>query len=115
MPSAKTVHYWSWAFVGFIFNYIIYRRYKGWWAKHTYILSAALDAGVAFLGVILYFTLQSKDIYGPAWWGADVSDHCPLAKCPTAPGIKSDVAEAYVEIGCGNRMPPVSGKIVRIL
>ncbi|KAJ6966066.1 hypothetical protein NC652_003830 [Populus alba x Populus x berolinensis] len=88
MPSAKTVHYWSWAFVGFIFNYIIYRRYKGWWAKHTYILSAALDAGVAFMGVILYFTLQSKDIYGPAWWGADVSDHCPLAKCPTAPGIK---------------------------
>jgi hypothetical protein len=40
------------------------------------------------LGVILYFTLQSKDIYGPAWWGADVSDHCPLAKCPTAAGIK---------------------------
>jgi hypothetical protein len=88
MPTAKTVHYWSWASVGFIFNYIIYRRYKGWWAKHTYILSAALDAGVAFLGVILYFTLQSKDIYGPAWWGADVSDHCPLAKCPTAAGIK---------------------------
>ncbi|KAH8518927.1 hypothetical protein H0E87_000687 [Populus deltoides] len=88
MPTAKTVHYWSWASVGFIFNYIIYRRYKGWWAKHTYILSAALDAGVAFLGVILYFSLQSKDIYGPAWWGADNSDHCPLAKCPTAPGIK---------------------------
>ncbi|XP_011038844.1 PREDICTED: oligopeptide transporter 1 isoform X3 [Populus euphratica] len=88
MPSAKTVHYWSWASVGFIFNYIIYRRYKGWWAKHTYILSAALDAGVAFVGVILYFSLQSKDIYGPAWWGADNSDHCPLAKCPTAPGIK---------------------------
>ena len=88
MPSAKTVHYWSWAFVGFVFNYIIYRRYRGWWAKHTYILSAALDAGVAFLGVILYFALQSKDIYGPSWWGADISDHCPLAKCPTAPGIK---------------------------
>ncbi|KAJ6776061.1 ISP4 LIKE PROTEIN [Salix koriyanagi] len=87
MPSAKTVHYWSWAFVGFVFNFIIYRRYKGWWAKHTYILSAALDAGVAFLGVILYFALQSRDIYGPSWWGADISDHCPLAKCPTAPGI----------------------------
>ncbi|KAJ6776053.1 ISP4 LIKE PROTEIN [Salix koriyanagi] len=87
MPAAKTVNYWSWGFVGFVFNFIIYRRYKGWWAKHTYILSAALDAGVAFLGVILYFALQSKDIYGPSWWGAD-SDHCPLAKCPTAPGIK---------------------------
>ncbi|KAG5254721.1 oligopeptide transporter OPT family protein [Salix suchowensis] len=88
MPSAKTVHYWSWGFVGFVFNFIIYRRYKGWWAKHTYILSAALDAGVAFLGVILYFALQSTDIYGPSWWGADISDHCPLANCPTAPGIK---------------------------
>ncbi|CAK7324482.1 unnamed protein product [Dovyalis caffra] len=88
MPPARTVHFWSWGVVGFVFNYYIYKRYKGWWARHNYILSAALDAGVAFMAVILYFTLQSKDIYGPNWWGLDSSDHCPLAKCPTAPGIE---------------------------
>ncbi|KAJ6314458.1 hypothetical protein OIU78_018020 [Salix suchowensis] len=80
MPTARTVNYWSWGFVGFVSNYIIYRRYKGWWAKHKYIFSAALDAGVAFLGVILYFALQSKGIYGPSWWGDDISLDCPLAR-----------------------------------
>ncbi|KAJ4845329.1 hypothetical protein Tsubulata_033065 [Turnera subulata] len=87
MPTAKAVHYFSWGAVGVFFNYYIYKRYKGWWARHTYILSAAMDAGVAFMGIVLYFTLQSKDIYGPAWWGLEASDHCPLAKCPTEPGI----------------------------
>ncbi|KAL6141968.1 hypothetical protein ACLB2K_060253 [Fragaria x ananassa] len=61
-------------------------KFKGWWARHNYILSAALDAGVAFTGVLLYLTLQSKDIFGPDWWGLLADDHCPLAACPTAPG-----------------------------
>ncbi|KAB2609626.1 oligopeptide transporter 5-like [Pyrus ussuriensis x Pyrus communis] len=63
------------------------RAYKGWWARHNYILSAALDAGVAFTAVLLYFTLQNKDIMGPSWWGLEADDHCPLATCPTAPGV----------------------------
>ena len=88
LPSAKAVNYLSWGAVGIFFNYYVYRRFKGWWARHTYILSAALDAGVAFMGVFLYFTLQSQDIFGPEWWGLAATDHCPLAKCPIAPGIK---------------------------
>ncbi|KDO59176.1 hypothetical protein CISIN_1g037647mg [Citrus sinensis] len=87
MPPARAVHYLSWAAVGIFFNYYVYRRFKGWWARHTYILSAALDAGVAFMGVFLFLTLQSYDIFGPHWWGLDSTDHCPLATCPTAPGI----------------------------
>ncbi|CAI0378726.1 unnamed protein product [Linum tenue] len=87
MPPARPVHYWSWAAVGFFFNYYVYKRHKGWWARHAYILSAAMDAGVAFMGILLFFALQSKDIYGPDWWGLDASDHCTLAKCPTAPGV----------------------------
>ncbi|ESR65875.1 hypothetical protein CICLE_v10007550mg [Citrus x clementina] len=88
LPSAKAVNYLSWGAVGIFFNYYVYRRFKGWWARHTYILSAALDAGVAFMGVFLYFTLQSQGIFGPDWWGLAATDHCPLAKCPIAPGIK---------------------------
>ncbi|XP_023880342.2 oligopeptide transporter 1 [Quercus suber] len=88
MPPARAVNYWAWGAVGLFFNFYVFRKYKGWWARHNYVLSAALDAGVAFMGVILFFALQSKDISGPSWWGMDADDHCPLASCPTAPGIE---------------------------
>ncbi|KAK4852247.1 hypothetical protein QYF36_022349 [Acer negundo] len=90
MPPASAVHFLSWGVVGIFFNYYIYRKYKNWWARHTYILSAALDAGIAFMAVILFFSLQSYDIFGPQWWGLESGDHCPLASCPTAPGIITD-------------------------
>ncbi|KAJ4831235.1 OPT super, partial [Turnera subulata] len=88
MPAAKAVNYICWISVGIFFNFVVYRRYKGWWARHNYILSAGLDAGVAFLAILLYFTLQIGNINGPNWWGLELSDHCPLASCPTAPGIQ---------------------------
>ncbi|KAJ9182497.1 hypothetical protein P3X46_006488 [Hevea brasiliensis] len=87
MPPAGAVHYLSWGVVGIFFNFYIYRMYKAWWARHNYILSAGLDAGVAFMGIIVFFSLQSQNIYGPQWWGLDSTDHCPIANCPTAPGI----------------------------
>ncbi|KAE8680283.1 Oligopeptide transporter 1 [Hibiscus syriacus] len=65
MPPAKALNYICWGTVGLFFNWYVYSRYKRWWAKHTYFLSAALDAGVALLAVVLYFTLQSYDITGP--------------------------------------------------
>jgi hypothetical protein len=87
MPMAKAVHYWSWFAVGIVFNYYIFRRYKGWWARHNYILSAALDAGTAVMGVLIYFALQNNNISLPDWWGNENTDHCPLANCPTEKGI----------------------------
>lgn len=86
MPPARSLSYLLWGTVGIFFNVYIYRKYKKWWAKHTYVLAAALDAGIAFMGILLYMALQSK-IPGPNWWGLDVDDHCPLATCPTAPGV----------------------------
>ncbi|XP_038691543.1 oligopeptide transporter 1-like [Tripterygium wilfordii] len=88
MPPARAVNYLMWGVVGIFFNFVVYRRYKGWWARHNYILSAGLDAGVAFLAILSYFTLQNRDINGPSWWGLEIDDHCPLASCPTAPGIE---------------------------
>ncbi|XP_048235829.1 oligopeptide transporter 1 isoform X2 [Ricinus communis] len=90
MPPARAVNYTSWFTVGIFFNFFVYKKYKKWWARHNYILSAGLDAGVAFLAILCYFTLQLKDINGPAWWGLELDDHCPLATCPTAPGIVAD-------------------------
>ncbi|KAL9660216.1 hypothetical protein QQ045_025028 [Rhodiola kirilowii] len=87
MPPARAVNYWCWITVGLFFNFVVYKRFKGWWARHNYILSAGLDAGVAFMAILVYFTLQVRDVNGVKWWGLDLDDHCPLASCPTAPGI----------------------------
>ncbi|XVE80579.1 hypothetical protein DITRI_Ditri14bG0150800 [Diplodiscus trichospermus] len=88
LPFAKPVHFICWGAVGIFFNWYVYKRNKEWWARHTYVLSAALDAGVGFMGVLIFFFLQSLDnSYGPDWWGSEASDHCRLASCPTAPAI----------------------------
>ncbi|KAH0453735.1 hypothetical protein IEQ34_018059 [Dendrobium chrysotoxum] len=86
IPPAHTVNYIMWGIVGIFFNYYIYNKYKEWWARHTYVMSAALDAGIAFMGILIFFALQSYNISGIDWWGAG-SDYCPLASCPTAPGV----------------------------
>ncbi|XP_050911147.1 oligopeptide transporter 5 [Lathyrus oleraceus] len=89
IPPVRSVNYITWGIVGIFFNLYVYRKFKAWWARHTYILSAGLDAGVAFMGLVLYFALQSYGIFGPTWWGLE-ADHCPLATCPTAPGIHAE-------------------------
>ncbi|KAL7143054.1 hypothetical protein ABFS83_08G165600 [Erythranthe nasuta] len=87
MPPARAVNYIMWGVAGLFFNVYVYRLHKRWWARHAYVMAAALNAGLAFLGVLLYFTLQSYDVAGPEWWGLDADDHCPLATCPTVPGV----------------------------
>ncbi|KAE8796226.1 Oligopeptide transporter 3 [Hordeum vulgare] len=53
--------------------------------KYNYVLLAALDAGTAFMGVLIFFVLQNTH-HDLKWWGTEV-DHCPPATCPTAPDI----------------------------
>ncbi|XP_042482991.1 oligopeptide transporter 1-like [Macadamia integrifolia] len=89
-PVIKAVHFWTWGVVGIFFNVYVYQRYRGWWTRHTYVLSAALQAGAAFLSLLVYFSLQMNSRFGPDWWGADGGDHCPFATCPTDPGIVVD-------------------------
>lgn len=86
MPPASALNYNSWIVVGTIFNFFVFRYRKKWWQKYNYILSAALDAGVAFMAVLLYFTvnMEGRGIY---WWGTNDPEHCDLATCPTAKGI----------------------------
>ncbi|XP_047310164.1 oligopeptide transporter 1-like [Impatiens glandulifera] len=90
MPPARAVNYNCWLAVGILFNLVVYRKYKGWWARHNYVLSAGLDAGVAFMAILSYFALQFRNINGIGWWGLELDDHCDLGGCPTAPGIKVD-------------------------
>ncbi|MQM14203.1 hypothetical protein Taro_047133 [Colocasia esculenta] len=86
MPPATPTNIASWLVTGTIFNYFVFRYRKGWWQRYNYVLSAALDAGTAFMGVLLFFALQNEG-RNLKWWGTQL-DHCPLAQCPTAPGIK---------------------------
>ncbi|WOG82683.1 hypothetical protein DCAR_0101849 [Daucus carota subsp. sativus] len=85
MPPATPLNYNAWILVGTIFNFFVFRYRKQWWQRYNYILSAALDAGVAFMAVLLYFSLSMEDI-GLSWWGTN-GEHCELATCPTAKGI----------------------------
>ncbi|KAG0248209.1 hypothetical protein BG011_000340 [Mortierella polycephala] len=69
----------TWAFIGFIFNFVIRRRYFGWWSKYNYVMSAALDAGVAISALVIFFALQNNNVKMSQWWGNNLSsiDQCP--------------------------------------
>jgi len=72
IPPASGMNYASWALVGFIFNYCI-RRYRfRWWMRYNYILSAALDSGVAVSSIVIFFCLlYPRGGIQLKWWGND--------------------------------------------
>ncbi|KAG2213849.1 hypothetical protein INT47_001118 [Mucor saturninus] len=80
-PPAPTNVAPCWAFIGFIFNYVIKRKANAWWRKYNYVLSAALDSGVAICAIVIFFAFQNSEIHFPTWWGnnPDSVDNCPLA------------------------------------
>ncbi|KAF5319703.1 hypothetical protein D9619_008669 [Psilocybe cf. subviscida] len=77
IPPASAVNYVPWAIVGFIFQYVIRRRHFSWWTKYNYVLSAALDSGLAVSAVLIFFILQYPEngnigIAVQNWWGNTV-------------------------------------------
>jgi hypothetical protein len=86
VPPASAVNLITWVLMGTIFNYFVFNYRRRWWQRYNYVLSAALDAGTAFMAVALYLALE---LHGRRldWWG-NQPDHCPLAHCPTAPGVE---------------------------
>ncbi|TVY54052.1 Oligopeptide transporter 2 [Lachnellula cervina] len=58
--------------LSFVFMYWLPRHRLAWWEKYNYTLSAALTAGVALSGLIMFFAIG----YHPkslSWWGNKVS------------------------------------------
>lgn len=88
MPPATAVNYTSWILVGFLSGFLAFRYAPKWWKRHNYLLSGALDAGLAFMGVALYLFLGLEDVR-LNWWGNDL-DGCPYASCPTQRGVLVD-------------------------
>ncbi|KAF8525148.1 OPT oligopeptide transporter [Hysterangium stoloniferum] len=73
IPPASGVNIASWALVGFIFQSWIRRTHFRWWMRFNYILSAALDAGVAVGVLLVFFSLQlPKGGITLNWWGNTV-------------------------------------------
>jgi OPT family small oligopeptide transporter len=77
IPPASALNYVPWALVGFIFQYVIRRRNFAWWTKYNYVLSAALDAGLAVSVIFIFFVLQypANGSIGESlqhWWGNTV-------------------------------------------
>ncbi|TDL22377.1 small oligopeptide transporter [Rickenella mellea] len=78
IPPATAQNFVPWAVIGFIFQYVIRRRHFSWWSKYNYVLSAALDSGVAIGVLIVYFALEfprngtiGQQTIGK-WWGNSV-------------------------------------------
>ncbi|KAJ7461293.1 OPT oligopeptide transporter protein-domain-containing protein [Mycena galericulata] len=82
IPPATALNYVPWAAVGFVFQYIIRRRHFSWYVLHSrcvyYVLSAALDSGVAVSVIVIFFALQfpKNGTIGTTniltWWGNTV-------------------------------------------
>ncbi|CAN4127143.1 unnamed protein product [Withania somnifera] len=85
MPPATAVNYTTWIIIGFLSGFVVYRYRPDWWQRHNYVLSGALDAGLAFMAVVIYMCLGLENVT-VNWWGNDL-DGCPYASCPTASGI----------------------------
>ncbi|KAF7320173.1 OPT oligopeptide transporter [Mycena kentingensis (nom. inval.)] len=73
VPAAPIFAYAAWGLTGFIFNFVIRRRHFRWWLRYNYILSAALDAGVAIALIIIFFALvYPNGGVTLEWWGNTV-------------------------------------------
>ncbi|OTB19650.1 hypothetical protein K445DRAFT_313424 [Daldinia sp. EC12] len=73
IPPATGLNFSVWAVVCYIFNYLIKNRASAWWAKYTMTLSAALDSGLAFGIVIVFFGfIYPGWMEGFSWWGTNV-------------------------------------------
>ncbi|KAL3846123.1 hypothetical protein ACJIZ3_003526 [Penstemon smallii] len=93
MPPASAVNYTSWLLLAYVFGYVVYKSRRKWWERYNYILSGSMDAGTAFVTLLMFFAVQSKEI-GIEWWGNNL-DGCPLATCPTAKGISVKGCPVY--------------------
>ena len=73
IPPATGLNFSVWAMVCFMFNHVIRKRAYAWWSKYTMTLSAALDSGLAFALVVVFFGFiypgWMKDF---RWWGTEV-------------------------------------------
>ncbi|KAK4218538.1 OPT oligopeptide transporter protein-domain-containing protein [Rhypophila decipiens] len=75
IPPATGLNFSVWAVVCYFFNHLIKKRAPAWWAKYTMTLSAALDSGLAFGIVVVFFGFIYPGwgwVVDFKWWGTEV-------------------------------------------
>jgi hypothetical protein len=73
IPPATGLNFSVWAVVCYVFNYLVKKRAPAWWAKYTMTMSAALDSGLAFGIVVVFFGFVYSGLArGFSWWGTEV-------------------------------------------
>ena len=73
IPPATGLNFSVWAMVCYLFNYEIKNRKNAWWKKYNMMLSAALDSGLAFGVVVIFFGIVYPGwMSGFKWWGTEV-------------------------------------------
>lgn len=84
IPPATGLNFSVWALVCFVFNHVIRKRKGAWWGKYTMTLSAALDSGLAFAVLVVFFAvLYPGWMEGFSWWGTEVYKMgCDWKACP---------------------------------
>lgn len=61
IPPATAVNYVPWIITGWFFQSFMRRRHFSWWTRYNYILSAALDCGVAVVRTLLRSIFSSSN------------------------------------------------------
>ncbi|XP_014556184.1 hypothetical protein COCVIDRAFT_100543 [Bipolaris victoriae FI3] len=84
IPPATGLNFSVWAMVCYLFNYEIKNRRNAWWKKYNMMLSAALDSGLAFGVVVIFFGIVYPGwMSGFKWWGTEVyKQGCDWQACP---------------------------------
>ncbi|KAF1947667.1 OPT-domain-containing protein [Clathrospora elynae] len=84
IPPATGLNFSVWAIVCYFFNYEIRNRRNAWWKKYNMMLSAALDSGLAFGVVVIFFGIVYPGwMSGFKWWGTEVyKQGCDWQACP---------------------------------
>lgn len=69
LPPATPLTYFSWAFWGLMFNYLIHNKFNAWWKKYNYITAAALDSGLIISSIVIFLAITFPNVTIPQWWG----------------------------------------------
>lgn len=73
IPPATGLNFSVWALVCFLFNHVVRRRAPAWWGKYTMTMSAALDSGLAFAVIFVFFGfIYPGWMEGFKWWGTEI-------------------------------------------
>ncbi|KAF9432101.1 hypothetical protein BGZ76_011258 [Entomortierella beljakovae] len=93
------------------FQFYIARYRKGWWKNYVFILSAALDTGAAFTGLLMFLFLGGGispkiSVQIPSWWGNFHVDNESYPNFPFASVNRCGVAGLKFTVEQGNLPKP---------